>query len=253
MGIFQTFERLSVLANYNLHYAKNGLVSLTMTKVLFTQKSGNKKLGPIPTCLVQQTTCPSTCPLKSNGCYAKSGAIGYHWRRVETDGLPWGSFLDKVRALPEGQIWRYGGAGDLPGENLTIDEVELAELIQANSGRRGFTYTHKPLTVENLKAITAANSSGLTVNISAWDAADADVALRKGAGPVVCLIPWGTPDVSKTPDGATVIACPAQTRDDVTCLKCKLCADPKRKVVIGFSPHGSGQGRGGKSVNERLK
>ncbi len=34
-------------------------------------------------------TCPDTCPLKANGCYAQGGNVGMHVRRLEraTDGL----------------------------------------------------------------------------------------------------------------------------------------------------------------------
>ena len=42
----------------------------------------------------------------------------------------------------------------------------------------------------------------------------------------------------ETPAGHTVIACPAETRENVTCASCRLCADPNRKVVIGFRAHG---------------
>jgi len=33
--------------------------------------------------------------------------------------------------------------------------------------------------------------------------------------------------------------CPAQTREDVTCASCGLCAIPDRRVIIGFRAHGT--------------
>lgn len=226
--------------------------SMSDFRILWSAKSQNKKLGGIPACLVQDTTCPSTCPLKASGCYAKSGALGYHWRRLSKgEGISWDEFIKKVQALPEGTLWRYAVAGDLPGDDH-ISLCGLFDLVDANRGKRGFTYTHKPLNEKNRDLIRHANQRDFTINISAWDATDADRKIGLHVGPVVCLIPWHTPKVSKTPQGRTVIACPAQT-GKATCKSCGLCAKVDRQEIIGFYPHGSGQGRGGRTLNERLK
>jgi hypothetical protein len=42
-----------------------------------------------------------------------------------------------------------------------------------------------------------------------------------------------------TPEGRTIIVCPAQTREDITCATCGLCARADRRVIIGFRAHGS--------------
>lgn len=235
---------------------------MTLPRVLWTARSSNKKLGPIPSCIVQDTTCSDSCPLKKNGCYAKVGGLGYHWRSLShytpsnEHYVTWDRMIYKIKQLQQGTVWRYAVAGDLPGAGDHIDR-EMGRLILANVGKLGFTYTHKPLTEINTGWIRMANHSDFAVNISAWDAKDADAKAALKAGPVVCLIPWGTPPVSKTPEGRTVIHCPAQ-RSDVTCKDCKLCADPKRESIIGFMPHGSGRPKadgtqnGGRSLNERL-
>jgi hypothetical protein len=36
-----------------------------------------------------------------------------------------------------------------------------------------------------------------------------------------------------------IIVCPAQTRDDVTCETCGLCARADRAVIVGFRAHGT--------------
>lgn len=51
-----------------------------MLKFIFTLASGNKKTGPIPVSTTIDTTCPSACPLKSGGCYAKHGPLAIVWR-----------------------------------------------------------------------------------------------------------------------------------------------------------------------------
>ncbi len=58
-------------------------------------------------------------------------------------------------------------AGDLPGHGDRIDTLMLAELVEASRGRRGFTYSHKPASRENLAEIRRANRKGFTINLSA--------------------------------------------------------------------------------------
>lgn len=115
---------------------------MTLPRVLWTARSSNKKLGPIPSCIVQDTTCSDTCPLKKNGCYAKAGALGYHWRklndfpehRLAVEFSSWTHMLNKVTELPSDTLWRYAVAGDLPGENRLIDTDAMTALYQANHG-----------------------------------------------------------------------------------------------------------------------
>lgn len=223
-----------------------------MTRVIYNRQSGNKKVGPIPTATVQKSTCPGSCPLKENGCYANSGMTRFRWDEVAAKGISWDKFCDEIRALPAGTLWRYAIAGDLPGEGEDIDVDELMALINANVGKNGFTFTHKPLNQRNSVSIGIAISNGFTINISAWDAADADAKLAADVAPVVCMIPWGTPALSETPGGVPVVACLAQVYDDKTCQNCGLCSKASRKFVIGFYPHGPGRANGGRNVNERL-
>ena len=42
---------------------------------------GNSKTA-IPTTTSSKETCPSTCPLKDKGCYAKYSFLGKHWDNV---------------------------------------------------------------------------------------------------------------------------------------------------------------------------
>ncbi len=81
------------------------------------------------------------------GCYAKSGPLALHWSKVSdgSRGTDWRTFCESIASLPEGQLWRHNQAGDLPGMNLEIDRIMLADLVDANKGRNGFTYTHKPV------------------------------------------------------------------------------------------------------------
>jgi hypothetical protein len=110
--------------------------------------------------------------------------------------------------------------------------------VSANRGKHGFTYTHKPLTCENRACIRGANKHGFTVNVSCDSLASADVAKRANVGPVVVVAASDALERSVTPDGHTVIVCPAQTGKTESCATCKLCAWSERDVIIGFRAHG---------------
>ncbi len=209
-----------------------------------TLKSGNAKTGPIPVSTTSADTCPDACAFKANSsCYAKNGPLGIHWRAVDAGR---GSTLDAlcraVASFLPGQLWRHNQAGDLPGTNEAIDHIALGQLIRANHGKRGFTYTHKPLTRENRACIRGANKAGFTVNVSTDSVHDADRAIAAEVGPVVVVVPSDVTANFKTPNGATVVICPATQRDNVTCASCRLCAWSERKVVIAFPAHGARKG-----------
>ncbi len=210
--------------------------------VAFTRISRNAKTGPIPVTTTSAETCPDACPLKRNGCYADSGPLGLFWRKVteRKAGMAWADLLDQVRALPKGQLWRHNQSGDLPGQGDQIDTVLLSQLVKANRGRRGFTYTHKPMTSpESREAIAEANSQGFTVNLSANTLAEADDLADLGIAPVVVVLPADQTTATTTPAGRKVAICPAVIADSVSCASCGICALRDRKSIIGFPAHGT--------------
>lgn len=207
-----------------------------------TLKSSNVKTGPIPVSTTSKSTCPDACPLKGNGCYAGSGPLALHWNRVSSGelGMEWDEFTSKIATLPDGQLWRHNQAGDLPGEGNDIDCVALLQLVSANRGKRGYTYTHKPMdTPEKIGAIRHANSNGFTINLSANNLSHADELASLKCGPVAVILPEGVKANCVTPAGKRVVVCPAQTREGVTCQSCGLCAVASRSVIVGFIPHGT--------------
>lgn len=131
-----------------------------MTLVHFTRKSGNEKVGPIPVTTVDRATCPDSCSFKGvdgsgklRGCYAEGYPLREHWNNVSggSKGGTWAQLMGHIQSLPDGTLMRYAQAGDLPGENLTIDYNELDQMVKAAKGKQVFTYTHKPLTAADLR------------------------------------------------------------------------------------------------------
>jgi hypothetical protein len=207
-------------------------------KYHFVKQSSNSKTGPIPVTYSQRETCPPSCPHYRADCYAEDYYTRMSWDKVAQRGGDLAALCESVAALPAGQLWRHNVAGDLPGAGEEVDAAALGEIVKANMGRRGFTYTHKK-SADGIYWAAQATAWGFTVNLSADDAGDADALAELDAGPVVAIVPTDTPEKSYTPAGRTIIVCPAQTRDGVTCASCGLCARADRGVIIGFRAHGT--------------
>ena len=213
---------------------------MTRPHIAFTRVSRNEKTGPIPVTTSSEETCPTACPLKNAGCYAEGGALAMFWRKVteKKAGMAWAEAMRQIAKLPKGTLWRHNQAGDLPGIGNDIDPLAFGELVKANRGRRGFTYTHKPASLANLTMVRIALREGFTVNLSADNLAMADELASTGA-PVVVVLPSDQVTALKTPQGRHVAICPATISDEVTCASCGLCAEAGRKSIIGFPAHGN--------------
>ena len=211
-----------------------------------TLKSSNVKTGKIPVTTSDSLTCPDSCPLKaSNTCYAKSGNLNLHWSKV-SDGsraISFDQLIETIRQLPVNQLWRHNQAGDLMGLNETIDVNAMHQLIDANRGKRGFTYTHKPLNAENSAIIKESNQKGFTVNVSANNLIQADEYKALNIAPVVAIISDNLPKTFKTAGGNRVVTCPAQTNSKTSCETCGLCQRADRDYIIGFIAHGTSKKR----------
>ena len=207
----------------------------------FIRASANRKTGPIPQTYALRKTCPDSCPHYEGDCYGEDFHTRMQWDKVPTRGVPIDQLAGHIRSLPPRQLWRYGIAGDLPGEGETVDAYELGEIVRANEGRKGFAYSHKhrPQAIEWIKA---ANAWGFTINLSADDAGHADELSAHGL-PVTCIVPMDTPKLSFTPEGRRIVVCEAQTRDESTCENCgnwdAWCARSDRDFIVGFRAHGT--------------
>lgn len=216
-------------------------------KVRLVPISSNRKTGAIPVSSTEVASCPKACPFNpADGglpkCYAGFGNTAIHWRKIpEVTGGNVSNFADfvrKVKRLPKGQLWRHNEAGDLPHVNEKIDMASLASLINANKGKRGFTYTHHKLINHNVDLISEANTNGFTVNLSCNNLQEVDKKSKHGL-PMVTLLPMDADNVTITPNGMKVVACPAEKSSKVTCATCGICAIPDRGYVIGFRAHGT--------------
>jgi hypothetical protein len=229
-----------------------------MDKYLIARKTANQITGPIMVTTSPRFTCPRSCPLRKGGegplaglCYAEHGALGgFIWTLL--DRTPAGDtimnnvrvygfdeLLYTIRSLPAGSLWRHNIAGDLPSNNgHTIDAASLRLIVDANKGRRGFTFTHYDpiVNLANRSAIEDANKNGFRINLSGNSLEHADQLADLRIAPVTVILPAGSTQNTKTPKGRTVVVCPTSTHG-VTCAECGLCAR-MRSTIIGFPASG---------------
>lgn len=208
-------------------------------RVHLTRKSRNSKVGPIPVSTTERSSC-GACALKGNGCYGDNFHLGMLWDKVSDGrlGMSWDAFCTAIGKLPDGQLWRHNQIGDLPHVNGKIDRAAFIDLVNANRGKRGFTYTHHAASLHNLELLSQANHNGFTVNLSADNLEHADRLYGKGS-PVVTILPDTQLTNTVTPAGRRVVVCPAAVREDVTCSTCQLCQRAEREVIVGFPAHGA--------------
>jgi len=211
--------------------------------VQFIAKSSNSKTGSIPVTNSDRHSCPDSCKLKDNGCYASAGYYTrLNWDKVTCGdrGGNWDSLCKSIASLKPGTLWRHNVSGDLPHNNQLIDDRKLYKLIAANRGKNGFTYTHHSMeSKRNRLAIESSNHNGFTINLSADNPGDADKLMALNIAPVCSIVPITSTNNFITKAGNKVIICPATIKDNITCKTCKMCSYPERKTIIGFPAHGA--------------
>ncbi len=156
--------------------------------------------------------------------------------------------------MPRGGLWRYGQAGDLPGDGRRIDVDALSAIAAANRGKRGYGYTHylarprtwswarwskSPTFRHNADAIASANRDGFAVNVSTERVEDVDRMFDLGIAGIVTILPLDDRrPVRRTPAGRPVVLC-LHYRFGYSCARCGLCARGARRFAIGLPVCGS--------------
>ena len=205
------------------------------------KKSSNSKVGPIPVTNSSRSTCPDACPLKTAGCYAEAGYYTrLNWDKVDSGerGSSWEVFTKEITKLKTDQLWRHNVSGDLPKdeeEEANIDAEKMRELVEANQGKRGFTYTHYELNPHNFAVIQHANQNGFTVNASANNLEQAQEYYAQGL-PTVTIVSSEHGDQWRKL--GNIVQCPAEYKD-TNCKECGLCQKRDRKAIVGFTVHGT--------------
>jgi len=223
--------------------------------VQFVPITKNSKTGRISVTSTEAKSCPKACPFRDGkGCYYFSGyhtSMNNKHLENKTRGGTWDDMCESVSTtVKPGAIWRHNIGGDLPHYEEVIDFPKTKKLVDANTGKEGFTFTHHDMDIPgNRMVVKYCNDNGFTVNLSANGLRHADTLSDLGIAPIAVALPSDFANkVFYTPNGRKGVICPAIQKDNVTCKTCGLCAKSDRKVIIGFPAHGSGA----KKVDEVL-
>jgi hypothetical protein len=210
------------------------------------ERSDNRKLGPVSATYVSQSSCPSDCPLFRKGCYAEHGYAGVTTARLNRSALRDAREIARrearaIAGLSGKRVLRLHVVGDARTNAAACVLGKAARSYAARGdkparGKKVWTYTHAWKRVRR-------DSWGESVSVlaSCETPAQARDAMAQGYAAAL-VVPSFESTRAYYRDGITVLPCPAQTHDDVTCESCGLCRDDERLrergLVIAFAAHG---------------
>jgi len=210
---------------------------------ILTLDSRNAKLGRgCAASYVSPVTCPESCPLRHNGCYAEEfRSYVPALRALMRSKAPAEQAIDFEASLIESARRALYDTGTRPPLRLhvvgDVDGDGSASLLAwacRDWPSVAWTYTHRWREV-------GCSSWGCISALASVDRFDqAAEALALGYAPAVVVGQVGAARFAR--DGVRWTPCPAQHRDGMTCVRCRLCwyadklRDAKRGVV--FETHG---------------
>lgn len=211
--------------------------------VKYVVESGNVKIGKADATYASvNATCPKDCALKDSGCYATMGNVALHQRKLSISQP-----IEAARAealaidqsyggeeVPQGRPLRLHVSGDsrtVKGTRLLANAIKR---WQRRGGGRVWSYTHA------WKRVARKEWKTVSVLASLDNIEQLPSARRMGYAPAIVVRKFDSPRAFNL-EGYRFIPCPAQTRETVTCIKCRLCwkADFlfERKMGIAFEAH----------------
>jgi hypothetical protein len=224
-----------------------------MNGVKYVVDSNNKKIRGTKkvdaTYVSIKWSCPLTCQLRNEGCYAQLGPLGVHINRLDKE-------VDNVSALQIARIEAreidnaYGGGAVPTGRDLrlhvsgdcrTIAGAKIINNAVVRWKRRGgnevWGYTHC------WDHVTKDVWSNVSMLASVDSIEEVKYARQNGYAPAIVVAEHLSEKVYTLP-GSDIkwIPCPAQTRH-IGCVDCRLCFDANRlyekNMGIAFSAHGA--------------
>lgn len=240
---------------------------------------GIRKLRPVAvgpyvaaTYVSIRATCADSCVFKDAGCYVQSGFTGRASRLLDelAGGLTPDQAIEHEASLlrrafkrqgyrvpqdggrcgDKGRDLRLHIGGDTPSTTAAKVLAQVATEWAQRGGGLVWTYTHR------WREIHRAAFGAVSALASVETPGGAHAAVARNYVPAV-VVPRHAERrrhrLSRWPRGWTVVPCPAETTEGVTCVTCRLCLDDsklwRRKTAIAFAAHGQGR----KQVVRRLK
>jgi hypothetical protein len=219
---------------------------------IYVSESGNTKLMGSKkvdaTYASIKATCPSSCPLRDEGCYAQTSYVGMiNWRldRRARGGSPLALARAEAKciddayeggAVPTGRAMRLHVSGDSRTMAGTAILDRAVGRWKARGGGACWSYTHA------YRHVPKSFWRNVSTLASIESASEAEGARAQGYAPAI-VVPYHPSDKAYTLPGSDTkfIPCPAQTRG-VGCSDCKLCFNADRlyegNFGIAFAVHG---------------
>lgn len=223
-----------------------------MKGALYVSDSGNQKLMGSKkvdaTYASIKHTCPSTCALRDEGCYAQTSYVGIVNQRNERRAKG-GSPLQVARAEAQAIDQSYHG-GPVPqardlrlhvaGDSRTVKGTRVINAAVSRWKQRGggaaWSYTHA------WRHVPRSAWKDVSILASVEHTEQVEAARQQGYAPAI-VVPEHPSDKAFQLSGSEVkwIPCPAQTRE-VGCSDCRLCMNADRlyrdNFGIAFAAHG---------------
>lgn len=185
-------------------------------------------------------TCPDSCSLKNEGCYAQTSFVGMINLRMERRARQSGP-LDVARAEAKAIDASYKG-GPVPfgralrlhvaGDSRTWAGTRLINAAVARWKQRGggdvWSYTHA------WKHVARSEWSNVSILASVADTSEVEAARAQGYAPAIVVAEHHSEKAYALPESDVKwIPCPNQTRE-VPCVECRLCFNADRLFNGGF-------------------
>lgn len=205
--------------------------------------SAGRKVGAVAVTYVAQGSCPDTCPFLHAGCYAENGFVGgfitKRLNRATTGLTPLELARNEADAIDEligDRDLRLHIVGDSTSEDGTRLIAAAAGRYMDRGGRRVWTYTHAWRTVPR--------EAWGRVSVLASCESPVDVMEARSRGYATALTVMGHPGAKRYDVGPlSILPCPEQTTEGVTCATCRLCTDDDRLrdsgMTVAFAVHGN--------------
>lgn len=207
--------------------------------------SGNSKTGPVSATYASQVTCPDSCIHKGISCYAEGGLTGFTTRRINRNAggleneqvalaILEAELIDSLKGF---RPLRVHVVGDCSTDETARIVGSAMLRYSAKNGQIAYTYTHA------WRDVKKASWQGTSVLASCETVEDIKKARELGYASTIVVESHPENGRAYFKQGELLIPCPAQTRDDMNCTKCKLCFDAQklfdRRASVAFAPEGN--------------
>jgi hypothetical protein len=228
-----------------MNAAMNAALETVVKRSAFAvEVTDNSKTGKVSASYSSQESCPPTCTLRGEGCYAEHGMMAIHTRRLNNSGVTDAEAIALEEAaaidgLTGKRPLRIHAVGDCRTPEAADIIAGAAHRYTAKHDQPAWTYTHAWANVHRDHF-----GSAISVLASCESTEQFDAVRAAGYAPALVVDKHESPRAFRADDGTLMIPCPAQTHEGTQCIDCKLCwrADAllERKAAILFEVHSGG-------------